>query len=231
MNNYLIITGGSYGIGLGIAEYFLEQQYKVINLSRTPCLLSGVINFEVDLAESGFEKNLLDLLPLLAEASKITLVHNACRLGIIDTVENVEPTILREMLEVNIVSPVILNKLIIPKMKEGSSIIYIGSTLSTRATAGALSYVTAKHAMVGLMKMTCQDLWNTGVHTACICPGFTDTPGAKRYQTIPNQEDKWKSFQTRLIQPEEVATTVYFVANNPVVNGTLLMTDLGQKEG
>jgi 3-oxoacyl-[acyl-carrier protein] reductase len=231
MSNYLIVTGGSYGIGLSIAEHFLEQQFNVINLSRTPCPLSGVTNFEVDLAESGFEKNLLDLLSLLADASKITLVHNACQLGIIDTITDVEPSVLREMLEINIVSPVILNKLIIPKMKEGSSIIYIGSTLSTRATAGALSYVTAKHAMVGLMKMTCQDLWGTGVHTACICPGFTDTPGAKLYQTIPDQDEKWKSFQTRLVQPEEVAKTVYFAATNPVINGSLLMTDLGQKEG
>jgi NAD(P)-dependent dehydrogenase (short-subunit alcohol dehydrogenase family) len=52
---------------------------------------------------------------------------------------------------------------------------FVGSTLSEKAVANTASYVTAKHAMVGLMRATCQDLAVAAapVHTAAICPGFT----------------------------------------------------------
>eukprot|EP01043_Picozoa_sp_COSAG02_P056833 COSAG02_NODE_6801_length_3352_cov_170.007378_3_plen_92_part_00 len=52
---------------------------------------------------------------------------------------------------------------------------FVGSTLSEKAVANTASYVTAKHAMVGLMRATCQDLAAAAapVHTALVCPGFT----------------------------------------------------------
>ena len=39
----------------------------------------------------------------------------------------------------------------------------------------SFSYVVSKHALVGMMRATCQDLAGREIHTACICPGFTDT--------------------------------------------------------
>jgi 3-oxoacyl-[acyl-carrier protein] reductase len=59
---------------------------------------------------------------------------------------------------------------------QGSSVIFIGSTLSEKAVANRASYVTTKHAVVGLMRSYVQDLFGSGVHTAVVCPGFTDTP-------------------------------------------------------
>ena len=61
------------------------------------------------------------------------------------------------------------------------SIIYIGSTLSEKGVANSCSYVTSKHAVVGLMRSTTQDLVGKGIHTACICPGFTDTEMLKNH--------------------------------------------------
>jgi len=45
-----------------------------------------------------------------------------------------------------------------------------------QAVQGRMSYVTAKHGTVGMMRSCAQDLFGMGIHTACICPGFTNTP-------------------------------------------------------
>ena len=118
-------------------------------------------------------------------------------------------------------------------MSEGSAIIYVGSTLSEKAVPGAFSYVTSKHAVVGLMKATCQDLMDRGIHTACVCPGFTDTPMLRNHlnhdETIIEQI-KTMNAQNRLIKPTEIASTIYFAATNPVINGAVLHANMGQKE-
>ena len=230
---YLIITGGSSGIGLATAQLFLEKEFQVINLSRNLCLLTDIVNIQVDLAAKGFEENLKqELLAKLENSETAILVHNAARLEK-DNVENIHANNLRDILEINVVAPTILNQIVMPKMSKGSAIIYVGSTLSEKAVPGAFSYVTSKHAAVGLMRATCQDLMDRGIHTACICPGFTDTPMLRSHlnhdETIIEQI-KTMNAQNRLIEPTEIAQTIYFAATNPVINGAILHANMGQKE-
>lgn len=230
---YLVITGGSRGIGLATVKLFLEQEFQVINLSRNLCPLPDVVNIQVDLTETGFEENLgKELLPKLENSERVILVHNAARLDK-DNVENIQANNLRDILEINMVAPTILNQIVMPKMSKGSAIIYLGSTLSEKAVPGAFSYVTSKHAVVGIMRATCQDLMDRGIHTACVCPGFTDTPMLRNHlnhdETIIEQI-KTMNAQNRLIEPTEIAQTIYFAATNPVINGAILHANMGQKE-
>ena len=233
MNQYLVITGGSGGIGLATAKLFQEKNFKVINLSRTKCPLAEVEHLPTDLTQENLESYLQqNLVDKLTHPGKIVVVHNASRLDK-DTVENIEPDNLRSILEVNLVAPTIVNQIVLPKMPEGSAIIYIGSTLSEKAISGAYSYVVSKHASVGLMRATCQDLINRGIHTACICPGFTDTPMLRTHLNHDlNIIEQIKSVnaQNRLIEPAEIASTIYFAAMNSVVNGTIIHANMGQKE-
>ena len=118
-------------------------------------------------------------------------------------------------------------------MAEGSSIIYIGSTLSEKAVANSYSYVSTKHAMVGMMRATCQDLAGSGIHTACICPGFTDTEMLRAHVGDSNEvlaEIGSMSSYGRLIEPAEIARTFEFATANPVINGSIIHANLGQKE-
>jgi len=233
MNNYLVITGASRGIGLATAKRFLENGFQVINLSRNPCPLTEVTHIQVNMAKTGFEESLKkELPPILENANRVVLVHNAARLEK-DTVENIEASTLRDILEINVVAPTVLNRMVIPAMKNSSAIIYLGSTLSEKAVAGAFSYVTSKHAVVGIMRATCQDLMGTGIHTACVCPGFTDTPMLRTHlndDPVILEQIKGMTALNRLVEPAEIAETVYFAANHPVINGAILHANLGQKE-
>ena len=147
-----------------------------------------------------------------------------------DNVEEIDADQMRGVFEVNLVAPAILNRALLPLMNAGSSIIYIGSTLSEKAVPHMASYVTSKHAMVGLMRSTCQDLFGKFVHTVCVCPGATRTEMLLEY--VGGDESALKLMaetlsEQRLIEPVEITKTILFCAQNSVVNGSVIHANLG----
>ena len=233
MSKLLVITGASKGIGLATARHFAEQGYGVLNISRTACPVPGAVNFAVDLLEHAWPLQWQE--PLLAEIAKpeqLVLVHNAGMLTK-DKVSNIEADVLRQVLQLNVVAAAQLNRLLIPLMSEGSSILYVSSTLGTKAVANAHAYVISKHAVVGQMRATCQDLAGDKIHTACICPGFTETEmlqthlgeNPELYQQITST-----IAHNRLVQPGEIADVLWFCSQNAVINGAVMHANLGQIE-
>ncbi len=95
------------------------------------------------------------------------------------------------------------------------------------------SYVISKHALVGLMRATCQDLATREIHTACICPGFTDTEMLRTHvgedSGVLDAIAAMNPFG-RLIEPREIAESILFAAQHPVINGAVLHANLGQIE-
>ena len=231
MNKTLIITGASRGIGLATAQLFLDNGYRVFNLSRSRSPLAGIDNIEIDLSGANWESALTEkLLPLLKNAEQIALVHNAGAI-IKDSLPTLTRDAFKRVLDLNVVAPALLSRLLLPSMRAGSSIIYIGSTLGEIAVPNTCAYVTSKHALIGLMRSTCQDLAGTGIHTACVCPGFTDTEMLRAH--VGHSEEVLQAIargvaQKRLIQPEEIANTIYFCAQNAVINGAVIHANLGQ---
>ena len=162
MKTTALVTGASKGIGLAAARQLLAAGHRVINFSRSPAPLPGIENHAVDLAAPDAETKVVALLQtLIPQPQKITLIHNAAKLQN-DTAGNLVTEQFENVIRINIIGPHLLNQALIPKMLPGSSILYIGSTLSEKAVPNSYSYVTTKHAMVGMMRSTCQDLAGTG---------------------------------------------------------------------
>ena len=228
---YLVITGASAGIGLKTAEVFASAGYSVINLSRRPCPLASVHHISCDLANPNFLETLApELDKLLIDVDELVLIHNAARL-VGDSTTQTNSQDFRDIIEINVVAPNTLNQYLIPHMGPGSSILYVGSTLSEKAVPGSFSYVTTKHAMVGMMRATCQDLAGRGIHTACICPGFTDTEMLRAH--VPADAMAMISGMSafeRLVRPEEIADSLFWAASSPVINGAVIHANLGQVE-
>ncbi len=229
--NLLLITGASSGIGLQTAERFLRDGYTVVNLSRRKCPLAAVTHINCDLGAPGFLELISpQLLPMLQNAERIVLIHNASLLQNDSAVETPSNDF-RSVLEVNLVAPNTLNYFIIPYMRPGSALLYVGSTLSEKAVAGSYSYVVSKHAMVGMMRATCQDLAGREIHTACICPGFTDTEMLRGHvpPDVLEQLTRHSTFG-RLVSTDEIAETLHWAAHHPVLNGAVIHANLGQIE-
>ncbi len=229
----LVVTGGSKGIGLATAELFAAQGYRVVNLSRSAIPLPDAIQLSVDMAEPGWtDRHSAALLAAVGDGGQLVLVHNAALLSK-DRVDDLDATRLARVLQINVVAPQQLNRILLARMGSGSAIVYVGSTLAEKAVAGSCAYVVSKHALLGLMRATCQDLAGRGIHTACVCPGFTDTEMLRAHvgqnPAILGSLARGVTFG-RLVEPVEVARTILFCAENPVINGAVIHANLGQVE-
>ena len=227
----LVIPGASSGIGQATASLFNAAGYNGINLSRRPCPETDVTSIACDLSQPNFSQEIVaQLTELLGGNRETVLIHNAALLAN-DSVSTTDSNEFRRILEINLVAPNSLNQILIPLMGKGSSILYVGSTLGEKAVPNSFSYVTSKHASIGMMRSTCQDLAGTGIHTACVNPGFTDTEMLRAHvpaNVIP-QIAAMSAFE-RLIRPEEIAQTLLFAAQSPVLNGAAINANLGQVE-
>ncbi|HKI73400.1 MAG TPA: SDR family oxidoreductase, partial [Pseudomonadales bacterium] len=71
------------------------------------------------------------------------------------------------------------------------------------------------------------------IHTACICPGFTDTEMLRAHvgdnEQILSEIAQLSTFG-RLITSQEIAAAIWFAATNAVINGAVIHTNLGQVE-
>lgn len=228
-----VISGASVGIGSATAEAFAGAGFAVYNLSRRACPVDGVTNLPTDLSsDDAIAETCGTLADALAGATEVALVHNAAQMQK-DSVRDCASDNLRAVLETNVVAINSLNTQLLPYMPGGSSLIYVGSTLSEKAVPGSFSYVTSKHAQLGMMRASCQDLMGSGIHTALICPGFTDTEMLRTH--LGNDPEVVASIAglnsfNRLIEPAEIAELIFWVHHNPVINGAVLHGNLGQKE-
>lgn len=233
MKKVLVITGASKGIGLATAKQFIDQGYSVVNISRSACPLKDVVNLKVDLGQHDcLTKHGDEILDAVGAVDNLVLVHNAAMMTK-DTVRDIQAEVLRQVLQLNVVAIAQLNTLLIPQMPRGSAIIYISSTLGTKAVANTHAYVVSKHAVIGQMRATCQDLAGSMIHTAAICPGFTETEMLSEHLGAnPGIYDQITATiaHGRLAQPSEIADTIWFASQTPVINGAIIDANLGQIE-
>jgi len=228
-----IITGASVGIGRATAEAFLAEGYRVFNLSRRECPVAGVTNLPCDLSDdAAIDDACARLATDIAGCTTSALIHNASEMRK-DSTGNCASASLRQVLETNVVAINSLNQHLLPLLPPSSSVLYVGSTLSEKAVPNSFSYVVTKHALIGMMRATCQDLAGSGIHTACVCPGFTDTEMLRAH--VGDDPEILESIAGtttfgRLVEPGEIATTIQFAANNPVINGAVIHANLGQVE-
>jgi NAD(P)-dependent dehydrogenase (short-subunit alcohol dehydrogenase family) len=228
-----VVTGASAGIGAATAAAFLADGWRVTSVSRRPCPVPRADSLACDLADpAAVDEAAAALAEAAAAAERVVLVHNASLLRH-DAADGTDPEDFARVLQVNLGAPNALNRAILPRLGAGSAVVYVGSTLSEKAVPGAHSYVVTKHAAVGMMRATCQDLAGRGVHTACVCPGFTDTEMLGEHLGTDAETRAAAAYLSafgRLIEPAEIAETIVWAATHPVVNGAVIHANLGQLE-
>lgn len=230
----LVITGAGKGIGLATADLFHEQGYAVVNISRHRGGFECGTWIGADLSQPGWLQGIeRELIAAVQHATAIVLVHNASML-LYDGIEDSSDADLQRVWQANVQAPVQLNRALLPYMDEGSSIIYIGSALRDRAVPKRLSYVVSKHAQVGLMRSTALEIAERGMHTACVCPGVTDTEMARAH--FGGEGDSIEQFVLRnaplkrALRPVEIAQLIHFCSITQAVNGAVIDANVGRSE-
>ncbi len=203
-----LITGGSKGIGYGIAEALLKSGLKVAITSRSKqggekaaveLAKSGeVMALTADVRDAGVQQAAVDKV-LKSWGAIDVLVANA-GVGYFGSIETLTLDDWNETIDTNLTGVFNSVKACLPALKKSKGyIITIASLAGTNFFAGGSAYNASKFGLVGFTQAMMLDLRNHGIRVTTIMPGSVATqfnnPGS-------SPGDAWK------IQPEDLGQMV-----------------------
>lgn len=170
-----LVTGAGRGIGRACAKALAEAGAKVHAVD-----LDGSAAQEVA-AETGGWAHQVDLAdPAAVEAlpAEIDILVNNAGFQHVAPLPEFPPEIFVRMQQVMVTAPFLLIRKVLPHMyaRGFGRIVNISSVHGLRASEFKSAYVTAKHALEGLSKVTALEGAPYGVTSNCVNPGYVDTP-------------------------------------------------------
>lgn len=236
MGKVTVITGGTSGIGRGIAEKILAEsaaEDRVFvtyghNEDKAQAFLenlplekrSQVILMKADM--SSYEDMMDFVAELKDQADHIDwLVSNAG----VSTYAKYEDYTFEEwtrIVNTNLSVPVFMVKELWPMMSEGGSILFTGSYAGQQAYSSSLVYGVTKAAIHFLAKSLVKEFEPKGITVNAIAPGFIETPWhSARTQESYDRINK-KIALHRFGTVEEVADMAFAVLGNGYMNGSVV---------
>ena len=212
-----IVTGGSRGIGRGIAEALLAEGWRVHLCSRSQKSVDTALGElreqfgdrvqgkAVDVRNQeeveGFVQGVLS-----AEGRIDCLVNNA-GLGRFGPVHELTGDQWREVLQTNLDGAFYFLRAVAPAMKERGQgwILNIASLAAKNPFAGGAAYNASKFGLLGFSEAAMLDLRHDGIRVACILPGSVDT----EFHADRRPEREW------MLAPEDVARAVVDLVRYP----------------
>jgi 3-oxoacyl-[acyl-carrier protein] reductase len=238
----VIVTGGSRGLGLGIARRLAAAEYRVIGIARRGTDELSSAMREADRHEKDslvfrpFDLGNLAEIPGLVKSlrkefgSIYGLVNNA-GIGTSGVLATMNDSRIEQLVMLNTMSPIILTKYVVrTMMADGAGrIVNISSIVGFTGYRGLSVYSATKAALVGFTRSLAREVGVMGINVNAIAPGFVDTEmtdalaGQKRDQIVR------RSALNRLADVDDVANAVEFLLSEKSRNitGTVLTVDAG----
>jgi 3-hydroxybutyrate dehydrogenase len=243
-----IVTGAASGIGLAIARDFARQGIHVtisdIDRERGQAAAAELEGARFQEADMTLAEDVRELVhaTIKAEGHVDILVNNAGIQHVAPIVEFPEEK-WRQIIEIMLTAPFLLTQAVLPGMYERNwgRIMNISSVHGLRASAFKSAYVTAKHGIIGLTRVTALEAAEHGVTCNAICPSYVRTPlvekqiaAQARVHGIPESEVVEKVMVTegaikRLLEPSEVAQLVSYLCSDAAsgITGSAQTIDCG----
>ena len=204
-----IVTGGAKGIGLAITRALVAEGFQVLIAGRDEAALAAVgVPYAVcDLRKSE------DIEALFAKAraefAELSLLVNNAGMGRFGAFEDTALDDWDEIMAVNARGTFVACQQAYRWMLEsgGGRIINIASVVGYKGYPRQSAYAASKHAMIGLTKVIAAEGQAHGIRAAVISPGGVATEMVS--QARPDLD------LSTLIQPEDVAQAVLYLANEP----------------
>lgn len=238
----VIVTGGTRGIGLGIARRLCRSGYKVIVIARRESEAFRTAQEEFGsggsnpLSFSPFDLSDIDSIPKLVSGLRkehgaiYALVNNA-GISFDGSLAFMPASQIQQLVLVNTVSPIILTRSLVRSMvADGEGrIINISSITAFSGYKGLSVYSATKAAAVGFTKSLAREVGPAGVTVNAIAPGFISTDLTEQMTMEQRQKVERRSALRRLTGVDDVAAAVHFLLSEDATNitGTVLTVDAG----
>jgi 3-oxoacyl-[acyl-carrier protein] reductase len=225
---YAIVTGGTSGIGLGVANMLIEKGYYVFTTYVGDDYKEEKENFEAIKIDQTSREDVYNFISYIK--SKVQsidcIVCNAgmsIRKSFTETTDNDWD----KMMEVAVNSHYIMIREFFPIIPKGSRILFTGSQMGLMPHAMVLSYGVTKAAIHALAKNLVKEFDGTGTTVNAIVPGFVETPWQKEKPEEIKQNIYKKTAIHRFASIEEIVDAYRFCLENPFVNGSLIEVNGG----
>ena len=210
-NKYVLITGGSSGIGFELARLFLKEEAKIIlaagnadKLSKAAQSLESEFNVRVfsiakDLSQPEAAGQIHQ--ELASKLIPVDVLVNNAGFGISGLFKDADLNKTLRMIELNAKAPVALTGLFLPYMVHngfGKSL-NIASTAAFQGIPLEALYAASKAFIVNFSEGLAEELKGTGVGVTCLCPGATDTPFFDRGTIVASKVMKRSMMTSRRV--------------------------------
>jgi NAD(P)-dependent dehydrogenase (short-subunit alcohol dehydrogenase family) len=231
-----VVTGGSAGIGLGIAKRFAFEGARVFITGRRPAELDKAVT-----SIGGNAKALLGDVSNLADLDRI-FEHVQGQAGRIDVLAAnagfYEFAALGEITEehfdktfdTNVRGLLFTVQKALPLLSGGASVILTGSMVSIKGFAACSVYNASKAAIRSFARTWVVDLKGLDIRVNVLSPGYTDTPSLAQFMTDDGKAAAAASVPLgRLATPDDLGRAAVFLASDDsaYVTGIELFVDGG----
>jgi 3-oxoacyl-[acyl-carrier protein] reductase len=238
----VIVTGGSRGLGLGIAQTLARSGFQVIAIARQqgdvlPTAMEqvakdakGALRFRAfDLADIEGIASLVK--SLRAEFGPIHGLVNNAGLGTAGILANMPVNVIERIVRLNVVSPLTLTKFVVRSMmsEQSGRIVNISSVVATNGYSGLSVYSTTKAALLGFTGSLARELGSLGITVNTVAPGFVDTEMTRELTQAERSQIERRSALKRMPEISDIADAVDFLFSDKARNitGTTITVDAG----
>ena len=207
MERIALITGAAGGIGRACAEALAADGHRVavvdVDEARGRAVAEALGGAFVGANLATRAGCRIAVAQTVDELGGLDILVNNAGFQHIDPIPDFPEDTWDDMLALMLTAPFLLTKYAWEHLKRTGQgrIIHIGSAHSLTASPFKAAYVTAKHGLLGLMRVTCLEGGEHGITCNTVCPAYVRTPLVEKQ--VADQA------RTRGIRPEEVETKVF----------------------
>jgi NAD(P)-dependent dehydrogenase (short-subunit alcohol dehydrogenase family) len=229
----ILVTGGGRGIGRAVALRFAEPGAIVAIAARTQSELketareialrgARAVTLAVDITDEHAVVAAFD--ELRATTSSLDVLVNNAGVGGGLPIDRTDTGAWRRVLDTNVWGTFLVTRQAVPMLGDGGRVINMSSVLGRFGVPGYTAYCASKHALIGFTRALALELVNRHITVNAICPGWVETEMARRGMQngaealhVTYDEFRKRALDAvpigRIIQPEEVAHLVRFLAS------------------